>query len=287
MKNELTAVSGSFIGGASIAGFRSQGCTNLRAIDVKPLDEWRQRFDNVGNQALDLNVKPTCGLAAHMGGMGFIEYNKALCMLQAPINTHMLQAAQEQGVQKLFYSSSACVYNGEKHCDPNNRGLKKEGAYPALAEDGYGWEKLFSERMRRHFSEVYGPNRAWDDGREKAPADVCRKAIEAKLSGKREISIWGPGNRTRSFMYINLGSPEMATINQLVDIVEDIAGVERSYDLSAPTGGAGRNSGNTFIQKYLNWEPSLPLRTGMERTYAWIYDQYMAREQSLAVAGVH
>jgi GDP-D-mannose 3',5'-epimerase len=334
MKNDLIAVTGAggFIGGALIADFRRQGYSNLRAIDIKPLDEWYQRFDDVENLVLDLNLKPNCdraaagagqiyNLAANMGGMGFIEHNKALCMLSVLINTHMLQAAQQQGVQKFFYASSACVYNGEKQRDPNNPGLKEEDAYPALAEDGYGWEKLFSERMCRHFSEdyglhtrvarfhnVYGPNGTWDGGREKAPAAVCRKVIEAKLNGKHEISIWGTGNQTRSFMYIddctkgvqtimesnilepiNLGSSEMVTINRLVDIVEDIAGIKlkRSYDLSAPKGVAGRNSDNTLIQKYLNWEPSLPLRTGMERTYAWIHDQYVAREQGLAAAGAH
>jgi nucleoside-diphosphate-sugar epimerase len=334
MKHELIAVTGAggFIGGALIADFRRQGYTNLRAIDVKPFDEWYQRFDDVENLCLDLNLKENCdraamgagqiyNLAANMGGMGFIENNKALCMLSVLINTHMLQAAREQGARRYFYSSSACVYNGEKQRDPNNPGLKEEDAYPALAEDGYGWEKLFSERMCRHFSEdygmytrvarfhnVYGPNGTWDGGREKAPAAVCRKVIEAKLGGKHEISIWGTGHQTRSFMYIddctegvqsimnsnihepiNLGSSEMVTINQLVDIVEDIAGIKlkRTYDLGAPKGVAGRNSDNTLIRKYLNWEPSLPLRAGMERTYAWIYDQYAAREKGLVAAGVH
>jgi GDP-D-mannose 3', 5'-epimerase len=258
--------------------------------------------------------------------MGFIESNKALCMLSVLINTHMMQAAHQQGARRFFYSSSTCVYNGDKQRDPNNPGLKEEDAYPALAEDGYGWEKLFSERMCRHFSEdygmytrvarfhnVYGLNGTWDGGREKAPAAVCRKVIEAKLGGRHEISIWGTGNQTRSFTYIddctkgiqlimesgilepiNPGSSEMVTINQLVDIVEDIAGIKlkRAYDLvapkglGAPKGVAGRNSDNTLIKKYLNWEPSLPLRTGMERTYAWIYDQYVAREKGLAAAGV-
>jgi GDP-D-mannose 3',5'-epimerase len=333
MKHELIAVTGAggFIGGALIADFRRQGYTNLRAIDVKPFDEWYQRFDDVENLRLDLNLKPNCvsaaagageiyNLAANMGGMGFIENNKALCMLSVLINTHMLQAAHEQGVRRYFYSSSACVYNGEKQRDHNNPGLKEEDAYPALAEDGYGWEKLFSERMCRHFSEdygmytrvarfhnVYGPNGTWDGGREKAPAAVCRKVIEAKLNGKHEISIWGDGHQTRSFMYIddctegvqsimnsdihepiNLGSAEMVTINQLVDIVEQIAEItlKRTYDLGAPKGVAGRNSDNTLIRKYLNWEPALPLRSGMERTYAWIYDQYVAREKGLAAAGV-
>jgi nucleoside-diphosphate-sugar epimerase len=233
-------------------------------------------------------------------------------MLSVLINTHMLQAARKYGVQRYFYSSSACVYNGDKQKDTDNPGLKEEDAYPALAEDGYGWEKLFSERMCRHFHEdyglytrvarfhnVYGPFGTWDGGREKAPAAICRKVIEAKLGGRHEIVIWGSGHQTRSFMYIddclqgvglimnsgilepiNLGSSEMVSINQLVDIVEDIAGIKlkRIYDLDAPKGVMGRNSENTLIQRYLNWEPDIPLRTGLEKTYAWIYDQLLARK---------
>ena len=211
-----------------VADLRRQGYQRIRAVDIKPLDEWYQVFDDVDNLVLDLNLKENCeqaaegasevyNFAANMGGMGFIENNKALCMLSVLINTHMLQAAQKYGVQKFFYSSSACVYNGEKQTRcRNNPGLKEEDAYPALAEDGYGWEKLFSERMCRHFSEdygmyvrvarfhnVYGPHGTWDGGREKAPAAICRKVIEAKTSGKHEIVIWGDGTRTRSFMYID------------------------------------------------------------------------------------
>jgi nucleoside-diphosphate-sugar epimerase len=229
----------------------------------------------------------------------------------------MLQAAQKCGVQRYFYSSSACVYNGDKQRDTDNPGLKEEDAYPALAEDGYGWEKLFSERMCRHFREdyglytrvarfhnVYGPWGTWDGGREKAPAAICRKVIAAKLSGQHEIVIWGDGTRTRSFMYIddcvsgvrrimdsgieepiNLGSTEMVPVNQLVDMVEDVAGIKlkRVYDLDAPKGVMGRNSENTLIRRYLGWEPSIPLRTGLEKTYAWIYDQYVARESGKKV----
>jgi len=258
--------------------------------------------------------------AANMGGMGFIERNKALCMLSVLINTHLLQAAQTAGVTRYFYASSACVYNADKQRDVHNPGLREEDAYPAQAEDGYGWEKLFSERMCRHFFEdfglvtrvarfhnVYGPNGTWDGGREKAPAAVCRKVIAAKLSGSRDIEIWGDGSQTRSFMYIgdciegvqkimssdilepiNLGSSEMVSINQLVDLVEDIAGyqVRRVYNLNAPKGVNGRNSDNTLIRKYLNWEPGISLRTGMEKTYAWIYDQYVAREKTGLAVGV-
>ena len=330
MKNDLIVVAGAggFIAGSLVAELRRQGHSNLRAVDIKPFDEWYQRFDDVENLSLDLNLKENCetaargarvvyNLAANMGGMGFIEHNKALCMLSVLINTHMLQAAQKSGVERYFYSSSACVYNGDKQRDYDNPGLREEDAYPALAEDGYGWEKLFSERMCRHFREdyglrtrvarfhnVYGPHGTWDGGREKAPSAICRKVIEAKLAGKLEIEIWGSGQQTRSFMYIddcvegvnkilnsdilepiNLGSSEMVSINQLVDLVEEIAGVKlkRSYDLSAPKGVMGRNSDNTLIRKYLGWEPSTPLKTGLERTYAWIHDQVAARQEGRAV----
>jgi nucleoside-diphosphate-sugar epimerase len=316
----LVTGAGGFIGGAMVEDLRRQGYKRIRAVDIKPLAEWYQVFDDADNLVLDLNLRENCeratrgasevyNFAANMGGMGFIEANKALCMLSVLINTHMLQAAQKFGVKRFFYSSSACVYNGEKQTDPNNPGLKEEDAYPALAEDGYGWEKLFSERMCRNFSEdygmyvrvarfhnVYGPHGTWDGGREKAPAAICRKVIQAKVSGQHEIVIWGDGTRTRSFMYIddcidgvqkimnsgilepiNLGSSEMVSINQLVDIVEDIANIKlkRIYDLDAPKGVMGRNSDNTLIKKYLGWEPNIPLRQGMEKTYAWIYDQYM------------
>jgi GDP-D-mannose 3', 5'-epimerase len=264
---------------------------------------------------LDLNRRENCYqavngynevfcLAADMGGMGFIEANKADCMLSVLINTHLLLASKDCGISRYFYSSSACVYNGEKQNDSDNPGLKEADAYPALAEDGYGWEKLFSERMCRHFREdfglttrvvryhnVYGPHGTYDGGREKAPAAISRKVIETQLEGKDEIIIWGDGEQTRSFMYIddcingsldimysdiqepiNLGSAEMVSINQLVSIVEEIAGVKlkRKYDLDAPKGVRGRNSDNTLIKEYLNWEPSIPLMEGMIKTYDWI-----------------
>lgn len=334
MKNDLTVITGAggFIGAALVAEFRRQGYTRIRAVDIKPFDDWYQLFEDVENLQLDLNLRQNCeraakgafdiyNFAANMGGMGFIENNKALCMLSVLINTHMLQAAEKFGVSRYFYSSSACVYNADKQRDPDNPGLKEEDAYPALAEDGYGWEKLFSERMCRHFAEdfglytrvarfhnVYGPLGTWDGGREKAPAAICRKVVQAKLTGKHEIEIWGSGDQTRSFMYIddclkgvqllmnshviepiNLGSSEMVSINQLVDIVEEIAGIKlkRRYDLDAPKGVQGRNSDNTLIRKYLGWEPSTPLRTGLEKTYAWIYDQYLAREKGARLAAAH
>jgi len=332
VKSDLVVVTGAggFLGGSLVAELRKQGRHRIRAVDVKPLDEWYQRFGEVENLSLDLNVKENCetaakgayeiyNFAANMGGMGFIEHNKALCMLSVLINTHLLQAALNFDVPKYFFSSSACVYNAGKQQSFAAPSLREEDAYPAEAEDGYGWEKLFSERMCRHFREdfnvytrvarfhnVYGPWGTWFGGREKAPAAICRKVIEAKLSGQEEIEIWGSGDQTRSFMYvddcirgvqlimnseilepINLGSAEAVSINQLVDMVEDIAGVKlrRSYDLNAPTGVNGRNSDNTLIQKLLKWEPSIPLRTGMEKTYAWIYDQYLAREGRKAGIG--
>ena len=313
---------GGFIGGHLVAQLRRRG-EAVRSVDIKPFDQWYQTFDDVENLRLDLKDLASCrtacegasevyNLAADMGGMGFIENNRALCMLSVLINTHMLMAAREAEVGRFFYASSACVYNADKQVNEDVVPLKEADAYPAMPEDGYGWEKLFSERMCRHFREdfgvttrvarfhnVYGPEGTWDGGREKAPAAVCRKVIEALDSHKHEIEIWGDGKQTRSFMYIddclygvdrimhgdilepiNLGSSEVVTINGLVDIVEEIAGVKlkRKYNLSAPKGVNGRNSDNTLIQKYLGWEPSTKLRDGMEKTYAWIYDQFMARK---------
>ena len=309
---------GGFIGGHLVADLRRQGAKEIRSVDIKPLAEWYQVFPDVENLQLDLQKRDAChqalqgaatvfNLAADMGGMGFIENNRALCMLSVLINTHLLMEAKAFGVQRYFYASSACVYNADKQRDVNVTALKEADAYPAMPEDGYGWEKLFSERMCRHFREdfgivtrvarfhnVYGPLGTWDGGREKAPAAMCRKVIQAKLSGKHEIEIWGDGHQTRSFMYIddclkgiqailasdilepiNLGSSELVSINQLVDIVEGIAGIKlkRSHDLKAPKGVNGRNSDNTLIKKYLGWEPSIRLRDGIEKTYRWIYDQ--------------
>jgi len=322
LKNEKVAVcgAGGFIGGHLVKALLDQGVNVVRAIDIKPLDEWYQHSEGVENLIVDLKEKESCykaakgvtavfQLAADMGGMGFIENNKALCMLSVLINTHMLMAARDSGVQRLFYSTSACVYNADKQKSAEVIPLKEEDAYPALPEDGYGWEKLFSERMCRHFEEdfglqcrvaryhnVYGPLGTWTGGREKAPAAICRKVLEAKMSGKHEIEIWGDGKQTRSFMYIddctkgtrmliesdiheplNLGSDELVTINQLVDIVEDIAGVklERSYKLDAPKGVNGRNSDNTRILKLLGWEPSIRLKEGMAKTYEWIESQML------------
>jgi GDP-D-mannose 3',5'-epimerase len=322
MKDKLILVAGGggFIGGHLVAHFRDQGHTRIRSVDIKPLDEWYQVFDDVENVQADLKLRDACtkacrgasevyNLAADMGGMGFIENNKALCMLSVLVNTHLLQAAQEAKVDRYFYASSACVYNADKQRNEDVVPLKEADAYPAMAEDGYGWEKLFSERMCRHFREdfglttrvarfhnVYGPLGTWDGGREKAPAAICRKVIHAQETGAKEIEIWGDGKQTRSFMYIddciegivkimqsnieepiNLGSDELTTINGLVEMVEDIAGVEfkHKHNLSAPKGVNGRNSDNTLIKKYLGWAPGIRLRDGMERTYHWIYEEYL------------
>jgi nucleoside-diphosphate-sugar epimerase len=319
-KDDLIVVTGGggFIGGHLVADLRAKGYRRIRAVDLKPTAEWDQEFPDVENLQLDLrelgparraakDAAYIYNLAADMGGMGFIETHKAECMLSVLINTHMLMAAKEVGVKRFFYSSSACVYAAEKQTSAAVVALKEADSYPAMPEDGYGWEKLFSERMCRHFTEdfklatrvaryhnVYGPLGTYDGGREKAPAAICRKVIAAQMAKNLEIEIWGDGEQTRSFMYIddcligsnailasdilepiNLGSNELVTINQLVDIVEDIAGVKlkRKYKLDAPKGVRGRNSDNTLIQKYLGWQPSIKLRDGMEKTYRWIYDE--------------
>ncbi|HEY1897895.1 MAG TPA: NAD-dependent epimerase/dehydratase family protein [Terracidiphilus sp.] len=317
LKGQRTVVcgAGGFIGGHLVNSLLASGANVIRAVDIKPLEEWYQASSDVENCVLDLKDRDNCQraargadvvfqLAADMGGMGFIENNKALCMLSVLTNTHMLLAARDAGVERFFYSSSACVYNADKQKTPEVVPLTEEDAYPAMPEDGYGWEKLFSERMCRHFEEdfglqcrvarfhnVYGPLGTWTGGREKAPAAICRKVLEAKMSGKHEIEIWGDGKQTRSFMYIddctrgtqaiaeseihepiNLGSSELVTINQLVDIVEEIAEVRlhRRYKLDAPKGVNGRNSDNTKIVQYLGWEPSIRLKDGLRKTYEWI-----------------
>jgi nucleoside-diphosphate-sugar epimerase len=327
MKDELIVVAGAggFIGGHLVGELFRQGYTRVRAVDVKPFGEWFQRDGRAENLELDLRGLAACrtavrgatevyNLACDMGGIGFIEQNKALCMISVLINTHLLMAAKDLGVRRYFYASSACVYNAEKQKSPDVVPLKEDDAYPAMPEDGYGWEKLFSERMCRHFREdfgivtrvarfhnVYGPHGTWDGGREKAPAAVCRKVARAKLSGDHSIEIWGDGKQTRSFMYIddclygvdrimhgdvedplNLGSDELVTIDQLVDIVEGIAGIklQRRYDPSAPKGVNGRNSDNTLIRARLGWAPGIRLRDGLERTYAWIFDEIKAGRRS-------
>ncbi|MHB8898810.1 MAG: NAD-dependent epimerase/dehydratase family protein [Thermoguttaceae bacterium] len=326
-KDDLLVITGGggFIGGSLARYFTERGFSNIRAVDKKPIDQWYQTVEGVENiPDCDLNFRENCfqvcrgavevyNLAADMGGMGFIENNKAECMLTVLISTHMLLAAKEVGrVERFFYSSSACAYNTEIQQNTDVTALKESDAYPAMAEDGYGWEKLFTERMCRHFMEdygmetrvarfhnVYGPYGTWDGGREKAPAAICRKVIAAKDTGATEIEIWGDGEQTRSFMYIddcvrgidmiahsdilepiNLGSSELVSINRLVDLAEECGGItlRRTYDLDAPKGVRGRNSDNTLIQQRLGWEPSLPLKEGIARTYAWIERQYADRK---------
>ena len=319
--NVLIAGAGGFIGGHLARSALDEGHA-VRCVDRKPLGEWYQLHEDAENVVADLTEIGACmtacegvdecyQLAADMGGIGFIENNKALCMLSVLITTHMLMAAKEHDVQRFFYSSSACVYAADKQDSADVAPLKEEDAYPAMPEDGYGWEKLFSERMCKHFREdfavptriaryhnVYGPLGAWDDGREKAPAAICRKVAQAKLAGRHEIEIWGDGTQTRSFMYIddclqgtlliarsdvvapiNLGSSELVTINQLVDTAEEIAGVrlKRRYLLDRPKGVNGRNSDNRMIVQELGWEPSIRLKTGLEQTYRWIYDRYVEK----------
>ncbi len=314
---------GGFIGGHLIADLRQRGAW-IRAVDIKPLDEWCQSFRDVDNVRLDLREREACetatrgacqvfNLAADMGGMGFIETHRTECSLSVLINTHMLLAARDQGVERYFFSSSACVYAADKQSIAAAAPLKESDAYPALPEDGYGWEKLFSERMCRHFTEdfglitrvaryhnAYGPYGTYDGGREKAPAAICRKVIMASMRGEPEIEIWGDGEQTRSFMFIddcvegtrrlmasdisapvNVGSSELVSINELVDVVQEIAGVRlgRRYRLDAPVGVRGRSSDNTLIRQELGWAPSIPLAEGMELTYRWIYDEIHARER--------
>jgi nucleoside-diphosphate-sugar epimerase len=313
----LVTGGGGFIGGWLVADLLGRGY-DVRAADVKPFGEWYQVHSGAENLSLDLSEIDACrtavegvqqvfNLAADMGGMGFIELNKAACMLTVLINTHMLMAAREAGTESYFYSSSACVYAADKQVQTDVTALREEDAYPAMPEDGYGWEKLFSERMCRHFEEdfglktrvaryhnVYGPQGTWDGGREKAPAAICRKVATAVLTNLHEIEIWGDGEQTRSFTYIddcvygterlmwsdvneplNVGSSELVSINQMVDIVEGIAGVEleRNYLLDAPKGVRGRNSDNTRILELFGWEPSTTLRDGLEQNYRWVYDQ--------------
>lgn len=323
----LVAGGGGFIGGHLAKTLLDRG-HEVVVADIKPLDQWYQLHEGAENLVLNLEEKEACftaakgcdeiyNLACNMGGMGFIENNRALCMLSVLINTHMLMAAREHGVKQYFYSSSACAYPDYLQQDAEVVALKESDAYPAMPENGYGWEKLFSERLCKHYEEDYGMNvrvfrfhnvygtyGTWDGGREKAPAAMCRKVIEAIDKGSNEIEIWGDGEQTRSFMYIddcvtgidklmdsdysdplNLGRSELVTINELLEIVEDIAGVKmkRNYKLDAPQGVRGRNSDNALIKEKLDWEPEIDLRTGMEKTYHWIKEQYEARKAGATV----
>jgi len=326
-KDDLIVIAGAggFIAGALTRYFHDQGFTRIRAVDKKPLPDWYQRVPGAECLCMDLSEKDNCvraaegavevyNLAADMGGMGFIERFRIECLRSILINTHLIEAAYRAGAERFFFSSSACAYNTELQKDPHSRALKESDAYPAMAERGYGWEKLMSEMFCQEYSaerglktaiarfhNVFGPFGTWFGGREKAPAALSRKVIEAKDTGKLEIDIWGDGNQTRSFMYIddcvlgidrimhcdqliatpvNLGSSELVSINGLVSLIEEIAGVKlhRTYDLNAPKGVAGRNSDNTFIRSVLGWEPNTPLRAGLRTTYAWIEQQYYDRK---------
>jgi nucleoside-diphosphate-sugar epimerase len=321
----VIAGAGGFIAGSLARYFHDKGFTRIRAVDKKPLPEWYQRVPGVESLCLDLSEEANCrravegatevyNLAADMGGMGFIEHNRVECLRSILINTHMVESAYRVGAERYFYSSSACAYNTDLQKDPHVRALKESDAYPAMAERGYGWEKLISEMFCQEywaergmktfiarFHNVYGPCGTWDGGREKAPAAMCRKVIEARDTGAKGITIWGDGTQTRSFMYIddctrgidsithceeliatpiNLGSSELVSINDLVSIVEGVAGVklQRTYDPSAPKGVAGRNSDNTMIKRILKWEPSTTLKEGISRTYRWIEQQYNDRK---------
>ena len=322
----VIAGAGGFIAGNLVKYFRDRGFTNIRAVDKKPLDDWYLCSPEVESLRLDCSQEDACkrvcegavevyNLAADMGGMGFIERFRVECLRSILINTHMIEAAYQAGARRYFFSSSACAYNTQLQQDPTVTALKESDAYPAMAERGYGWEKLLSEMFCEEywaerqlktfiarFHNVYGPHGTWDGGREKAPAAICRKVIEALDKGPKTIEVWGDGHQTRSFMYIadcvkgidmimhcddliatpiNLGSSELVSINQLVDKVEAIAGVklERRHDLTAPRGVAGRNSDNTFIQKMLGWEPNTTLDSGLRETYRWIEEQYYNRKR--------
>jgi nucleoside-diphosphate-sugar epimerase len=326
-KDDLIVITGAggFIAGALVRYFHDRGFTRIRAVDKKPLPDWYQHVPGVESLSLDVSIEENCrrvcegavevyNLAADMGGMGFIEKFRIQCLRSILVNTHMIEAAWRAGCQRYFYSSSACAYNTDLQKDPNVRALKESDAYPAMAERGYGWEKLMSEMFCQEywaergmktaiarFHNVYGPNGTWDGGREKAPAAICRKVIEAKDKQTGCIEVWGDGSQTRSFMYIddctlgidkithcedliatpiNLGSNELISVNQLVELAEEIGGVKlrRDYKLDAPKGVAGRNSDNTMIQRVLKWEPKTTFRDGLAKTYAWIEQQYRDRK---------
>jgi nucleoside-diphosphate-sugar epimerase len=316
-KKYLVCGAGGFIGGHLVENLRNEG-HEVVCADNKPYEYWFQINESNKNYSLDLKEYENCltvtngvdyiyNMACNMGGMGFIENNKAECMLSVLINTNLLRACLVNKVKKYFFSSSACVYNAAKQQTNFIPGLKEEDAYPADPEDGYGWEKLFSERMCRHFTEdfgletriaryhnVYGPLGTYDGGREKAPAALCRKVIEAKLNKRNSIDVWGDGEQTRSFMFIkdciigtkmlfessersvlNIGSEEQVSINQMIKLIEEISEykVNKNYQLDKPKGVRGRSSNNDLIKKTIGWDTAVTLKEGLKDTYNWIYTQ--------------
>ena len=322
--NYLVTGAGGFIGGHIVKKLISDG-HNVTCADIKPLDYWFQTHEDSKNISLDLRNLNNCesvvdgnefviNMACNMGGIGFIEWNKADCMVSVLINTHLLMACKKFNVKKYFFSSSACAYNKDLQQSSFIKGLKEEDAYPGNPEDGYGWEKLFSERMCRHFNEdfeidtkvaryhnIYGPLGTYDGGREKSPAALCRKIVNAKINGLTNIEVWGDGNQTRSYLFIddcvtstlklfnsnfhgpiNIGSEEQVSINQMIEIIQDIADfkVDKTYNLEMPVGVIGRSSNNDKIKSELNWEPSISLHEGLEQTYRWIYDMMVDQKNN-------
>ena len=314
MNKFLVCGAGGFIGGHTAQRLLEAG-HDVTCVDIKPLELWFQKHDNAKNISLDLKVLENCekvtqgqdfviNMACNMGGIGFIEWNKAKCMISVLINTHMLMACEKNKIKKYFFSSTACAYNKDLQQKGFIEGLREEDAYPANPEDGYGWEKLFSERMCRHFLEdfnldtkvaryhnIYGPLGTFDGGREKSPAALCRKVAQAKLLNKPEIEVWGDGEQTRSYLFIedcvdatlrlfdsdyhgpiNIGSEEQVSINQMIDLIEEIANykVVKEYNFNMPVGVRGRSSNNDMIRSKLNWQPSYSLKMGLEITYEWI-----------------
>ena len=325
----LIVGAGGFIGGHLVKRLMDDG-NYIVATDIKPKEYWFQEFENAENHySMDMkdisncrkvtkNIDYVFNMACNMGGMGFIENNKAECMQSVLINTNLLISCKEDGIKKYFFSSSACAYNKSKQQDVFIEGLKEEeDAYPAQPEDGYGWEKLFSERMCRHFMEdyglevrvaryhnIYGPFGTFDGGREKAPAALCRKVIRAKKNNENKIEVWGDGKQTRTFLYIddciegtlrlfesdysepvNIGSDEQVSINQMIEILENISGIkklERIYQLDKPKGVRGRSSNNDLVKKVLNWSFKIKLKEGLKKTYDWIYSETNKRGSNLS-----
>ena len=327
-KNVLVVGAGGFIGGHLVKKLLDNG-NKVIASDIKPKEYWFQDFEKAQNfyetdmKNMENCIKVTKGadyvfnMACNMGGMGFIENNKAECMQSVLINTNLLIACKDHGIKKYFFSSSACAYNVSKQQDTFIEGLKEEDAYPADPEDGYGWEKLFSERMCRHFMEdygiqvriaryhnIYGPFGTYDGGREKAPAAICRKVIDAKINNNKEIDVWGDGKQTRTFLFIddcldgtlrlfdsdyaqpvNIGSDEQVSINQMIDMIEDIANykdLKKKYQLDKPKGVRGRSSNNVLIKKILNWSYGISLKDGLTKTYKWIVSEMTKKGSNLS-----